>query len=147
MPLRYRDDAHKRGIMLALNDSQLELVMAAAAGVAPEKRSVFLERVAAKLGLRGSRFSDVDRDRDPAGPYRADPISSVTEGSTMTFSKEGDRPVPTPLDELRADMTPADIAFVLRDLRFSGGFRTIKLDSDARNYLLDSVLARIKPPR
>jgi hypothetical protein len=61
----------------------------------------------------------------------------------MAFSREGDRPVPTPLDELTADMTPADIAFVLRDLRFSGGFRTIKLDRDARNYLLDSVLARI----
>lgn len=61
----------------------------------------------------------------------------------MAFSKEGDRPVPTPLDELTADMTPADIAFVLRDLRFHGSFRTIKLDRDARNYLLDSVLARI----
>ena len=38
--------------MLALNDKQLELVMTAAKGLAPgEKRSLFLERVAAKLEL------------------------------------------------------------------------------------------------
>jgi hypothetical protein len=61
----------------------------------------------------------------------------------MAFSREGDRPAPTPLDELTADMTPADIALVLRDLRFQGGFRTIKLDRDARQFLLDAVLARI----
>jgi hypothetical protein len=65
----------------------------------------------------------------------------------MAFSREGDRPVPIPLDELTADMTPADIAFVLHDLRFHGSFRTVKLDRDARNYLLDSVLARIRPSR
>ena len=47
--------------MLALNDKQLELVMTAAKGLEPgEKRSLFLERVAAKLELRGHRFSDVD---------------------------------------------------------------------------------------
>jgi len=47
--------------MLALNDKQLELVMTAAKGLAPgEKRSLFLERVAAKLELRGHHLSDVD---------------------------------------------------------------------------------------
>ena len=47
--------------MLALNDKQLELVMTAARGLEPgEKRSLFLERVAAKLELRGRRFSDVE---------------------------------------------------------------------------------------
>ena len=46
--------------MLALNDSQLELVMTAAGGLEVEKRDVFLQRVAAKLSLRGQRFSDVD---------------------------------------------------------------------------------------
>jgi hypothetical protein len=61
---------------------------------------------------------------------RADTLSA--KGITLTIP-----------DELTADMTGTDIVFVLRDLRFSGGFRTIKLDRDARNYLLDSVLARI----
>jgi len=46
--------------MLALNDSQLKLVMAAAGGLEVEKRDLFLQRVAAKLELRGHRFTDVD---------------------------------------------------------------------------------------
>ena len=62
----------------------------------------------------------------------------------MAFSREGDRPIPSPPDELCADMTPADIAFVLRDLRFQGGFRTIKIDRDARDYLLDAVCIKIR---
>jgi hypothetical protein len=45
--------------MLALNDAQLALVMAA--GSLPvEKRSAFLERVAARLRLRGPHFTDAD---------------------------------------------------------------------------------------
>jgi hypothetical protein len=46
--------------MLALNDSQLELVMAAAGSLSVEKRSTFLERVAARLQIRGPRFTDAD---------------------------------------------------------------------------------------
>jgi hypothetical protein len=46
--------------MLALNDKQLELVMIAAEGLELEKRGLFLERVAAKLELRGHRFTDID---------------------------------------------------------------------------------------
>jgi len=46
--------------MFALNDAQLDLVMTAAGSVPVEKRSVFLERVAARLQLRGSRFTDAD---------------------------------------------------------------------------------------
>jgi hypothetical protein len=34
--------------------------MTAAKGLEPEKRSLFLERVAAKLQLRGSRFTDIE---------------------------------------------------------------------------------------
>jgi hypothetical protein len=50
--------------MLALNDRQLELVMSVAKGLEPgEKRSLFLERVAARLELHGCRFTDVDLDR------------------------------------------------------------------------------------
>ena len=46
--------------MLALNDSQLEIVMLAAGGLEVEKRDLFLQRVAARLQLRGPRFSDAE---------------------------------------------------------------------------------------
>jgi hypothetical protein len=48
--------------MFALSDDQLALVMTAAGGLEVEKRGVFLERVAARLG-RGSRLTDADLDR------------------------------------------------------------------------------------
>jgi len=38
---------------LALSDAQLKTVMVFAAGIPPEKRSTFLERVAAMLAMRG----------------------------------------------------------------------------------------------
>jgi hypothetical protein len=47
--------------MLALSDDQLAVVMTAASGLPVEKRSVFLERVAARLQLLGS-FTDLDLD-------------------------------------------------------------------------------------
>ena len=43
--------------MIALTDHQLALVMTAASGLPPDKRSVLLERVAARLTLQG-RFND-----------------------------------------------------------------------------------------
>ena len=46
--------------MFALNDAQLEIVMVAAGSLPAEKRSVFLERVAARLQLRGPHFTDAD---------------------------------------------------------------------------------------
>jgi hypothetical protein len=46
--------------MFALSDDQLALVMTAAGSVPVEKRSTFLERVAAGLQLRGSSFTDAD---------------------------------------------------------------------------------------
>jgi hypothetical protein len=49
--------------MLALSDSQLQVVMSAAGGLSPEKRSLFLERVAARLQLDGPRFTDTDLER------------------------------------------------------------------------------------
>jgi hypothetical protein len=45
--------------VLALTDSQLQIVMTAASGLSPEKRTLFLERVAARLSLRG-RFTERD---------------------------------------------------------------------------------------
>ena len=48
--------------MFALSDDQLALVMTAAGGLEVEKRSV-LERVAARLRLRGPHFTDADLDR------------------------------------------------------------------------------------
>jgi hypothetical protein len=44
--------------MLALTDAQLEIVMTAAGSLPVEKRSAFLERVAARLRLRGSHLTD-----------------------------------------------------------------------------------------
>jgi hypothetical protein len=50
--------------MIALSDSQLSKVMAAATPLSPEKRSVLLERIAAHLQLYGRRggrgFGDTD---------------------------------------------------------------------------------------
>ena len=48
--------------MFALTDTQLEIVMVAAGPLPAEKRSVFLERIAARLRLRGPRFTDADLD-------------------------------------------------------------------------------------
>jgi hypothetical protein len=47
---------------VALNDAQLEAVMAAASSLPVEKRGVFLERVAAGLSQNGSRFTAADFD-------------------------------------------------------------------------------------
>ncbi len=47
--------------MLALSDRQLAVVKTAARGLPVEKRGVFLERVAARLRLRGS-LTDLDFD-------------------------------------------------------------------------------------
>jgi hypothetical protein len=49
--------------MLALTDSQLQIVMAAGRHLSPEKRSLFLERIAARLRLHGNNFTDVDLER------------------------------------------------------------------------------------
>jgi hypothetical protein len=47
--------------MLALSDSQLRTLMTSAADIPPEKRSMFLERVAAMLAMRGrGHFDDGD---------------------------------------------------------------------------------------
>jgi hypothetical protein len=50
--------------MIALTDQQLEIVMAAATPLPPEKRALLLERLAAHLQLYGRRggrgFGDVD---------------------------------------------------------------------------------------
>jgi hypothetical protein len=46
--------------MLALSNSLLRAVWAAANGLPKEKRGVFLERLFAQLQLRGSRFTTVD---------------------------------------------------------------------------------------
>lgn len=49
--------------MLSLSDSQLKAVMVAASGLPPEKRALFLERVAARRELQGQHFTDADLDR------------------------------------------------------------------------------------
>jgi hypothetical protein len=46
--------------MLALSDSQLRAIWAAADGVPVEKRGIFLGRLVAQLQLRGSRFTSAD---------------------------------------------------------------------------------------
>ena len=46
--------------MLALSDSQLRAIWAAADGLPIGKRGIFLGRVVAQLQLRGSRFTTAD---------------------------------------------------------------------------------------
>jgi hypothetical protein len=48
--------------MLALSDSQLRAVWAAADSLPVEKRGVFLARLVARLQLRGSCFTTADLD-------------------------------------------------------------------------------------
>ena len=48
--------------MLALSDSQLRAIWAAAGGLPIEKRGVFLVRFVAQLQLRGSHFTTADLD-------------------------------------------------------------------------------------
>jgi len=48
--------------MLALSDSQLRSIWAAATGLPIEKRGVFLGRLVAQLQLRGSHFTTADLD-------------------------------------------------------------------------------------
>jgi hypothetical protein len=48
--------------MLALTDTQLQIVMAAAGSLPVEKRGTFLERFAGRLQLRGPRFTAADLD-------------------------------------------------------------------------------------
>jgi hypothetical protein len=47
--------------MLSLTDNQLKTVMQTGAGIDPERRAVFLERLGAMLRLRGrGHFNDAD---------------------------------------------------------------------------------------
>jgi hypothetical protein len=46
--------------MLALSDSQLQIVWAVADSLPVEKRGVFLGRVVGQLQFRGSRFTTAD---------------------------------------------------------------------------------------
>ena len=56
---------HSRGDVgaLGLRGAQLAAVMAAASDLPTEKRTVFLQRIASRLRLRGRRFSDDDLDK------------------------------------------------------------------------------------
>jgi hypothetical protein len=65
--------------MLALSDEQLQIIMTAAGSLPVEKRSVFLERVAGKLRLRGSHFTDADLGAAVTGCTDGiDPIGSIS---------------------------------------------------------------------
>ena len=64
--------------MFALNDGQLKIVMIAAGSLPVEKRNLFLERVAARLRLRGSHFTDADLGAAVTGCTDGiDPIGSI----------------------------------------------------------------------
>ena len=45
--------------MISLSDTRLQLIMIAGAGLEPERRDIFLQRVASMLNLRG-RYQDRD---------------------------------------------------------------------------------------
>jgi len=59
--------------MLALSDSQLRAIWAAADGLLVKKRGVFLGRLVAQLLLRGSRFHRRPRRRGALGAEGPDP--------------------------------------------------------------------------
>ena len=47
--------------MVSLSDFQLRIVMDTAAGIQPDRRDIFLQRIAAMLALRGrGHFNDDD---------------------------------------------------------------------------------------
>ena len=48
--------------MFVLNDAQLATVMTTAGTLPAEKRMTFIERIAARVRLRGSRLTDADLD-------------------------------------------------------------------------------------
>ena len=48
--------------MFVLSDAQLATVMTTADALSAEKRMTFIERIAARLRLCGSRFTDADLD-------------------------------------------------------------------------------------
>ena len=78
--LRPHRTARQRPVVLALNDAQLALVMTGAGSLPVEKRSVFLERVAARLQLRGLHFTRCrTRRRDTARTDGLNPVSGVDD--------------------------------------------------------------------
>jgi hypothetical protein len=50
-------------MLLALKDHQLSIVTATADTLPAEKRSVFLDRVAARLRVLGTRFTDAELEK------------------------------------------------------------------------------------
>ncbi len=44
--------------------------------------------------------------------------------------------------ELNEDLTPADIIVALNHLRFQGGFATVRVDRQARDYLVHCLRRR-----
>ena len=50
-------------MLLALKDHQLAIVTATADTLTAEKRSVFLDRIAARLRVRGTRFTDAELEK------------------------------------------------------------------------------------
>jgi hypothetical protein len=120
---------------LSLSDAQLKTIMVAAGSLAPEKRGLFLERVAARLELRG-RHSPISILSAPCGrrcrgccrirrpkweevKWASRPSAAAWLPVLFRFSREApmanvgkaivriDRPIE--LDEVDGDCTPADI--------------------------------------
>jgi hypothetical protein len=56
--------------MLMLSEPQIEIVMTAAGGLPAEKRGLFVERIAARLRLGGTLFTDADLDVSSPRPPR-----------------------------------------------------------------------------
>jgi hypothetical protein len=49
--------------------------------------------------------------------------------------------------KLDASMKPADLAFVLQNLRFRNGTQTVKLDREVRDYLVRAVTRQAERTR
>ena len=77
--------ARLEGIMLALSDDQLATVMTAAGSLSVEKRSMFLERVVARLRLRGPPLHRRrSRRRNPGRSDGINPIGGIARVGNCT---------------------------------------------------------------
>jgi hypothetical protein len=73
--------------MIALSDAQLKIVMAAAAQVPIEKRSQFLQRIAAMLAIRGYGHFNGRRRRRRGGAGAYEPVESGSGAKQFGLQK------------------------------------------------------------
>ena len=74
--------------VLALNDTQLQIVMTAAGSLPVGKRGVFLERVAVRPQLRGPHFTDADLGERTCVPTEKLPFVMASLNAKCNFADQ-----------------------------------------------------------